>query len=564
MQDSLTPAAGRTVASCRRMTGGATAPQLWCDFLMLALLQDESLAAAAMRRLGISVETLLASRHSLQALEDATAHLRSNAAVTSDIGLSHGTPTVELDDPPAFVRILDRAALLARSEPNSTGISSAHLLVAVYDTNELLREQMSVDGVDRDRIVSELNLETNTTGPSLPVDFDITWTMSRVRVARQCNNATASGKEVVWRVLDANLNRSREGLRVLEDYARFVRNDANLSERLKELRHELVGTESLLLELKTRRHHSDFVEAIAPELLLSRDTGNDVGTRISANAETIRNDMSDVVIANSRRVQEALRSLEEFGKLLAPEFAANIKQLRYRSYVLQQELSCVVRAAGTPNLHAFRVRKLRDAVLYVLITESVCRLPWQRVVEAAVRGGADVLQLREKNLNDRELLFRARWMADACRDANRLFIVNDRADLAVAANADGLHVGQDEIRAADARAVLRPDQILGISTHTIQQAQVAQSDGADYIGVGPTFPTNTKSFSEFPGLALLKNMSHRLQIPAFAIGGIGLSNIEVVQQAGGIRVAVTSSVAGSEDPEAVVRELKYRLEVKTG
>ena len=423
---------------------------------------------------------------------------------------------------------------------------------------------MSVDGVDRDRIVSELNLETNTTGPSLPVDFDISWTVSKVESVRQCNSTSASGSDAVWRVLDANLNRSREGLRVLEDYARFVRNDANLSERLKELRHELVGTESLLPKLKSRRQHSDSVDAIAPELLLSRDTANDVGTLISANAETIRNDMSDVVIANSRRVQEALRSLEEFGKLLAPEFAANIKQIRYRSYVLQQELACVVQATETPNLQTFRVRKLRDAVLYVLITESVCRLPWQRVVEAAVRGGADVLQLREKHLSDRELLFRARWMADACREADRLFIVNDRADLAVAANADGLHVGQDEIRAADARAVLRPDQILGISTHTIQQAQVAQSDGADYIGVGPTFPTNTKSFSEFPGLPLVKEVSHHLQIPAFAIGGIGLSNLEAVLEAGGIRVALTSSVAGSENPEAVVRELKCRLEAKTG
>lgn len=559
MLETLTAAAGRTVASCRRMAAGATAPQTWCDCLMIALLQDESLAAAAMQRLGISVESLLSPRHSPQALEQAVAHLQSPADIHPDLFPTHGaTRSVEPDDPLVLIQILDRAACLARREPNAAGISSAHLLLAVFESNELLRSQIINDGVDRNRIVAELNLETTVAGPSLPIDFDLNFSESPITSVTGHKDTQVSESASVWRILDANLNRGREGLRVLEDYARFVRNDASLSEQLKALRHELVATEALLPRLKSNSHESDSPDSINVELLLHRDTAHDVGTEIFTAAESIRNDISDIVIANSRRVQEALRSLEEFGKLIAPAFAGRVKQIRYRSYTLQQQLSSVTETR-TPNQHEQRVQKLQNAVLYVLITESLCRSPWQRVVEATLRGGVDVLQLREKHLSDRELLRRARWTADACRSAGCLFIVNDRVDVAVAANADGAHVGQDELSIPDARAVLRSGQILGISTHTLNQAQAAIMEGVDYIGVGPTFPTASKTFSEFPGLALVAEVSRDVQIPAFVIGGIGVENLEAVRQAGGTRVALASSVVGSENPESIVRELKRQL-----
>ena len=559
MLESLTPAAGRTVASCRRMAAGTTAPQTWCDFLMFALLQHESLAAAAMQRLGISVESLLTARHSPQALEQAAVQLQSNAYSHPDECSTPGAKSVEPDDPLVLIQILDRAAFLARREPNAAGISSAHLLVAVFESNELLRKKFLDDGVDRDKIVAELNLETTVTGPSLPIDFDLEWSESPVTKVRSNITTLATDSDAVWRILDANLNRGREGLRVLEDYARFVRNDANLSRYLKELRHELVATEALLPQMKYSACESASADTISADILLHRDTEHDVGTQIFTVSESVRKDISDVVIANSRRVQEALRSLEEFGKLIAPTFAGKVKQIRYRCYTLQQQLCMVTSTLLSPNQHVQRVEKLQTAVLYVLITESLCRLPWQRVVEATLRGGADVLQLREKHLSDRELLRRARWTADACVGAGRLFIVNDRADVAVAANADGVHVGQDELSVSDARAVLRPGQILGISTHTLQQAQAAMMDGADYIGVGPTFPTTTKSFSEFPGLALVTEVSRNVQIPAFVIGGIGVENLAAVRQAGGTRVSLASSVVGSENPESTVRELKRQL-----
>ena len=558
MQAPLTPAARRTVASCRRMANGSSAPQEWCDFLMFALLQHESLAAAALDRLGVSAESLLTSRHSPSKLEHATTHLHSDGdSIETDCSPYAGS-VVEMDDPQQFIQILDRASAIARREANSTGISSAHLLVAIFETNDVLQRQLLASGVDRQAIIAELNLETIVTGPPLPIDFDLNLSDD---TSVPSSNTIASTKpseatESAWRIIDANLNRSREGLRVLEDYARFVRNDGNLSSRLKNLRHDLVAAEAFLPHRMAEKLNSG--ELGISSLLTHRDTAQDVGTQISTVAENVRSHMSDVVIANSRRVQESLRSLEEFGKLVSPQFAATVKQIRYRCYTLQQEMAVsAICASRSPR--DTRIQKLHNAVLYVLITESTCRLPWRQVVEAILRSGVDVLQLREKHLDDRELVRRARWIADACREADRLLIMNDRADIAVAAKADGVHVGQEEFLVSDVRAVLRADQLVGVSTHSLQQANAARTDGADYIGVGPTFPSTTKTFAEYPGLELVRQVFANVQLPAFAIGGINAENVSEVVRAGGRRVAVTSCVSSADDPASVVAELQAKL-----
>jgi thiamine-phosphate pyrophosphorylase len=137
--------------------------------------------------------------------------------------------------------------------------------------------------------------------------------------------------------------------------------------------------------------------------------------------------------------------------------------------------------------------------------------------------------------------------------------MNDRPDIAVAAKADGAHVGQDEFTVADVRVVLNSDQIIGVSTHSLQQANAAVSDGADYIGVGPTFPSTTKTFEEYPGLELVKQVFANIQLPAFAIGGINDKNVSEVIQVGGSRVAVTACVSSSDDPALSVGELHAKL-----
>ncbi len=183
-----------------------------------------------------------------------------------------------------------------------------------------------------------------------------------------------------------------------------------------------------------------------------------------------------------------------------------------------------------------------------VFTELVTRL---------VQAGVDVLQLRDRSVDDRTLLSRARLGAEIARQFGKLFIVNDRADLAVAADTDGVHVGQDELPVAETRQIVGPSRLVGVSTHSIGQARDAVADGADYIGCGPVFAGRTKTFesyvgTEFPEAKLLGE----IEIPAFAIGGIDASNINQVVEAGFHRIAVTGAVRDADDPAAAVTSIE--------
>ncbi len=150
----------------------------------------------------------------------------------------------------------------------------------------------------------------------------------------------------------------------------------------------------------------------------------------------------------------------------------------------------------------------------------------------------------------------------ATRGSRTLFIMNDRADLAALAEADGVHVGQDELSVAEARAIVGVEALVGVSTHSLEEALRAEQDEADYIGVGPTFPSSTKQFAEFPGLELTRSVSRSVALPAFAIGGVDLGNIDQVIAAGLRRVAVSGAVTRAVDPAAAARELLFALQAK--
>jgi thiamine-phosphate pyrophosphorylase len=176
-----------------------------------------------------------------------------------------------------------------------------------------------------------------------------------------------------------------------------------------------------------------------------------------------------------------------------------------------------------------------------------------------VAAKVSIVQLREKRLSDRELLERARLVAEATRGSQTLFIMNDRPDLAVLSGADGVHVGQDELAVKDARRILGPSALIGVSTHSLEQACAAVMDGASYIGVGPTFPSGTKDFAEFTGTRLLEAVHREIQLPAFAIGGITEENLPQVLATGFRRVAVQSAVANADDPAAAARRILAML-----
>ena len=136
-----------------------------------------------------------------------------------------------------------------------------------------------------------------------------------------------------------------------------------------------------------------------------------------------------------------------------------------------------------------------------------------------------------------------------------MFVMNDRPDLAVLADADGVHVGQEELSVKDARTIVGADRLVGVSTHSIEQARQAVLDGADYIGVGPVFPSGTKQFDRLAGLELVRAVAAEVRLPAFAIGGITADNLPLVREAGLGRVAVSGAVASAADPGAAARRL---------
>lgn len=327
------------------------------------------------------------------------------------------------------------------------------------------------------------------------------------------------------RVIDAAANRAREGLRVVEDYVRFVLDDRYLTSVLKGLRHELAVVLGRIP---------------SGERFAARETLADVGTELSTPAELRREDTASVLAANFSRLQESLRSLEEFAKILDPAASTAFEHLRYQSYTLH-------RAAEMTRMG---LERLHHARLYVLIDGRSTPEEFSQLARSLVSGGVHVIQLRDKRLEDRALLQRARMLREIAAEGNVVFIMNDRPDLAVLSRADGVHIGQEEMSVKDARTVVGPQAIVGVSTHSIQQARRAVLDGANYIGVGPTFPSETKQFDRFPGVDLLRAVHAEIRLPAFAIGGIRLENLPSVLETGFRRVAIGAAITRAASAES--------------
>ncbi len=203
---------------------------------------------------------------------------------------------------------------------------------------------------------------------------------------------------------------------------------------------------------------------------------------------------------------------------------------------------------------------IQEARLYVIVDRSVLKgKDPVEVAAAAVRGGADVIQWRDKESPDLPFLETARRLRNLLADQPALFIVNDRVAVALAVKADGLHVGHEDLPVPEARALVGRSMLIGRSTHSLQEALEAEKAGADYIGVGPVFSTPTKPGYKAVGLDLVRQVKPKIGIPWVAIGGIDLENIGLVSSAGAARVAVVRAVAAASDPEAAARSLKGKL-----
>ena len=342
----------------------------------------------------------------------------------------------------------------------------------------------------------------------------------------------------VLRILDASINRASEGLRVVESFARMVLEDTFLSGQLKQLRHDLAQSSQSF----------DTISRIQ-----ARDSERDVGRNVQTKSEYQRENFESLIRSNMTRVQQATRTIEEYSKSSCPSVAREVEQIRYRAYTLEKAV------LGT----AFNRSRFEEAHLYVLVDacgESSGFGKLQKLVSSLVDAGVDLIQLRDKSLSDRELVAAGKLIGSLTNDSKTQWIMNDRADLCAAAGADGVHLGQDDLSVHEARMLLGSNQFIGVSTHSIEQARKAVIDGADYIGVGPVFESQTKSFDSHVGVEFVSSVIAEVSLPAFAIGGIDGSNVEAVIEAGCRRIAVSSAVCKAEQPGDAARDLLQKLE----
>ena len=349
-------------------------------------------------------------------------------------------------------------------------------------------------------------------------------------------------------MIDANLNRSSEGLRVLEDVARFLLNDAELSQQLRTLRHNLATQ----------------TQSLSIGLLSHRDSEHDVGRpgpkdkELTEEATSLRS-LLGLVTANAKRVEESLRVVEELAKL--PEMnsmlnPASFEQARFALYSLERDLISRV---------SRRDKTDRMVGLYVILDRQfLAGRDELEVAKQIVDGGARTIQLRDKSPFDGDkkgdLLLVAQKLKELCGQAGVLFIMNDYLDLALAADADGLHIGREDLPLQVVRKELPIDKIVGCSVTTPVQARKAQNEGADYIAVGSLFPTTTKKEAIVVGMDIFKEIKRTVSTPLIAVGGINQGNVGEAVAAGADAVAVISAVLGEKDVKGAVQKLVAQID----
>lgn len=320
---------------------------------------------------------------------------------------------------------------------------------------------------------------------------------------------------------------------MVEEYCRFVLNSQPLTERAKILRHELCGAIAAL---------------DAGRMIASRDTAGDVGAGKTVDNQLVRGSLADCLTAGCKRLTEALRVLAETVQTIEPAVAEIMEKLRFQAYALEKDIV----------LFADPAQKFKRVGLYVIITSD---LPVEIIALATkcAAAGADCIQLRAKGIPDDMFFAVAVEFVRICAEAGVLSIINDRADIALAAGADGVHLGQNDMPAAEVRKLQSAPLIIGKSTHSLAQLAAACDEPITYAALGPVFATPTKPGVEAVGIEYVAQAAQQLEgsgIASVAIGGIGPQNVETVLSAGAGAVAVCSAVTAASDPAAACRNLK--------
>jgi len=497
---NLTSGAERTLQRLRNESPELVSSGRMYLFLLVALFEDEGRAASLLHAV-------------LESLDDVHAALEQTALASEEL-MPFGDWSRQV------IRRADHFAIECNAEG---GTSSEHLLLAAVEQSALVAAVLQTRQCSLETLLDQ----TMEMPPDLQIGPD---SFVQIRPVEQGTLETAA----LYRILDASANRCREGLRVIEDYVRFRLDDAVLQRELKQIRHLLTD---ILRHLRQDRW------------VPGRDSERDVGRRGALASERSRESLHDVVRASFKRVEEALRSLEEYGKLIDADLALRLTECRFRMYTVEKVLETGIHSRS----------RLEDCRLCLLVTAANCRYSPEIVIRNSLEKGVDMIQIREKEMPDRQLVDYARQVRTWTQEFRALLMINDRADIAATVGADGVHLGQDDLDVASARRILGGSGIIGVSTHCPEQAQAATFDGADYLGVGPVFVSQTKEFPELAGLEYVAQAAAMVSLPWFAIGGITPANLGLAQANGAKRIAVSSVICQAPDPRGITFELAQRL-----
>ncbi len=324
----------------------------------------------------------------------------------------------------------------------------------------------------------------------------------------------------ILQIIDANLDRAREGLRVIEDWARFGLGKEKYVERIKNFR-QILGKNHLEVYKQSRNYIEDKCKGLTHKEQINRK-----------NSEQI-------ISSNAGRVQEALRVIEEFSRSHNHELSKIASEIRYAIYTLEIDLLSLSKRKNSEEI-------LKQNDLYVITDQKENLL---EIIEEILLAGVKIIQHRFKTGTDKDHLEEAIQIKNLCKRYNSLFIINDRVDIALASNADGVHLGKDDLDLKTARKLLGYSKIIGISASNEIDISNALKEGCDYIGIGPVFETTTKKNKKPLGIEEIKTLTKGINIPWFAIGGVTTNNIPYLKTYGFKKVALVSQLMNSDNPK---------------
>ncbi|MGE3062314.1 MAG: thiamine phosphate synthase [bacterium] len=334
------------------------------------------------------------------------------------------------------------------------------------------------------------------------------------------------------RIIDVNINRLSEALRMIEDICRFHISDEKQTKKIKFLRSQF----------------DNYRKSYEKYALPFRESEKDLGREQSFDMNK-RTSIDDILGSAFGRAQEACRSLEEFSKLEGSK-TGNFKEMRYSLYDIERNLFISMK----------RKRFADKMGLYIIMTNP--KVGYEKLSEIAVKNGIRVIQFRDKFMEGRELLKKARAIRSITKNSDTLFIVNDRLDIALLSDADGVHLGQTDIPVFAARRE-SSGLIIGKSTHNMKQLKCALKEMPDYVGIGPVFPTDSKILKDrVLGLSEAEKMLKESSVPAVCIGGIKEHNLKAVLKIGFMNAAILSYITESGSPEREIKKIQSILRRK--